>query len=185
MNEDEGRATPATGTLSMRGFCTACGAALLEQARFCAQCETEIGVSPPRRPRPPAWAIVLTVMALGLAGVALYAHFATNESGLRGGKWFDMPLYPGAQVATTTAQGDAIRVAALRSDDSTIRATAWYRDTLTAAGMVLADRNTAIGIFGQTVELYEYRGYIYGVTVAADGTQTIIGLMRVDPARAR
>ena len=99
--------------------------------------------------------------------------------------WLDVPIYPHSTVATETSQGSAIRIATFFSDDSPETVAAWYRHAWLAAGLVMAPDSSNLLVLGQSIELYQYRGYCYGFTLAQAGTRTTIGLLRVDPSSVR
>lgn len=121
------------------------------------------------------------MMAVGFACIALYAHLFAGESGVRGDKWSDRPLYPGAQVDPAPFRGEAYAVATFHTETPAAQVTAWHRNAVAAAGMVPASGIPSPQVLGQTMELYAYGDYIYGFTVVTKGTYTTVGLMRIDP----
>lgn len=169
--------------------CPACGAALSAQARFCNGCGVAVGALVPAPPvaRSRAWLGVVAMLIIGFACIALYAHLFAGESGVRGDKWFDMPLYPGAQVDPAPFQGRAYAVATFHTATPAAQVAAWYRAAVVAAGMVPAAGLPAPQVLGQTMELYAYGDYIYGFTVVdqGQGAYTTVGLMRLDPSVGR
>lgn len=173
---------PTAATPELTRVCPACGATLGERARFCSGCGAACPPATGSRGQPwRVWLGVATMLLIGFVCIALYARLFSGESGVRGDKWFDMPLYPGAQIGPMPFQGEAYAVASFTTEDSAAQVMAWHRSAVSAAGMVPAQGIPAPQVFGQTMEFYAFGDYIYGFTAVPKGTYTVVGLMRIDP----